>query len=206
MMEIIKKIWETNKEVPQIHLPGWWLFHLKEVSEVSTLTIDEENLSQWQDLLKRMHQIITLWLKKSKKWEISSFDTLQEKIVSLPGGTCQTSLSSEVRDLFLKYWEYSTVTENPDEQECLDIQSNTITSTLSTTAPSADRGAGTSSAANLNLSDTLCQLADKISPYGNFGAQISTMSSHISFLRRGEPVKFGLEEKIGKRRLTVSVE
>lgn len=200
-MEVIKKIWEQHQAEEMIAHPGWWLINLKEVS-LAPIQADES--TQWQELLTKIQHIITFWQRKWKKWEVSSFDTFSDKIAKLPVATLPMSSSTQMIQNFLAYWNASVDTENLAETACSDILLKKNMFTSSTTVTLEDHGAEIHSDSKLNLTDTLCQLASKISPSGSSHGSTSTMSSFITFLENGETAKFGLEEKIGKRRLTVS--
>lgn len=182
-------------------LPGWWMLILSEME--SEILSNQEDQSQYLLLLKNFQKSLNLWSRKSKKWEISSSSMLLEKISKLPGDICQTSYSIRVKEIFENLFESYLNTEEPDETECLDFQSKKITSMSSTIAPLQDDIAGTSGGTKLNLLDSLGQLVKRTNQYGSLRETTGTMSSTISFLENGELVKYGLEEKIGKNRLTV---
>lgn len=200
VLDTVGVIWTQYEEKHQVNLPEWWLIILEEM-EPNQFIEDE---SQWQELRKQMQKLITFWQKKLKKWAISSFTMFSEKMSKHPAGTLRTSLSQNIKDQFLGCWDSLVNTEDLDEVDCLEYRSKMTISTSSTIAHLEGIGAGTASGTRSSLSDTLCQLAGQISPYMHSNESSGTMSSSISFLENGELVKYGLEEKVGKRRLTVS--
>nr|WCR62117.1 MAG: ORF4 [Parvoviridae sp.] len=199
---IFETIWSTHSPLQAVHLVGWWMLILEQIKENVPPT--NEDIQQWPNLLKKMDKLLMTWLKKSKKWEISSSTTLLEKLSKVPGDILATSFSSEMVELFLQHWKSYVDMEELDETDCLDFQSKMTTSTSSMTVHSPEDTAGTSSGSKLNLLDHLAQLAPKISQSGNSRVPTGTMSSSISFLQNGETVKYGLEEKVGKHRLTIN--
>nr|WEY02526.1 MAG: non-structural protein 1 [Canine parvovirus] len=200
---LISTIYETHKTSQPVNNLGWWFLILKNLEE--NMESEEIDNSAWPDLLKNLQKILNFWLKKSTKWEISSLTMLMEKISKLPGGILAMSFNLTLCNNVLKLWSDYVNMEELDEAECSDFLSNMITSMSSTTALSAAATAGTSGVSKSNLLDQLGQLVQKTNQFGNSKNPTGTMSSSISFLENGELVKYGLEEKVGKNRLTVSL-
>lgn len=199
--EIIKIIYMDNQSFQPVNNVAWWHLIMKSVEEQLNMT--EEDQSVWPDLQKVIMKVLNFWLKKYKKWEISSLNMLTEKISKLPGGILATSFCTTMSENFIQLWNNCVSMEDLDETECSDFLSSQGTSTSSTTAPSAVDIAAMFGEGKLNHLEALDLLAAKTSPSTSSQKSTGMMSSSISFLRNGELVKYGLEEKVGKRRLTV---
>nr|QTE03737.1 MAG: nonstructural protein NS1 [Cygnus atratus Chaphamaparvovirus] len=200
-MEVIKSVWEENSENPLVNNPGWWTIILNEMDQVPHPT--EESPPQWPCLLDHIRKLIQFWSKKWKKWAVSSFDTFSAKMSTLPVAMSPMSFSMTTKDNFLLYWRCSMDMDGLDETDCSAILSNQGTYTSSTTVPMEETGAETHSDKPQNLSEFLDRLGSHTSPSSSSPKLTSTMSSSISFLSNGALEKYGLEEKVGKRRLTV---
>lgn len=202
--EIFETLYQYEWGTQLTHLPGWWTIILNSINANGFLDREDLLIEQWQIFSKVMSKVITYWQKKSKKLEGHSLTTLMEKLSLIPGDILATSFSSEDAENLIQLWTGYAHMEEPDETECLHTVLNPTTSTLSTTAPTADEIADALSKKKLNLLDSLDQIVNTTNPSTSSREQTGTMSSSISFLRNGENVTYGLEEKIGKYRLTVS--
>lgn len=159
----------------------------------------------WFTFSKVMQKVINFWQRKWNKWQSLSWTTLvDEKLSLLPGDIFQTSFCSQDAESLQNLWISYANMENPDEQECSEFQSKKIISTLSTIAPIAQDVVDVHSKKKLDLLASLDQIVGTTNHSGNSREPTGTMSSSISFLKNGELVKYGLEEKVGKYRLTVS--
>lgn len=207
-MTTFKQIFETiyNYEwTPKLtHLPGWWIIVHSSITENEPVDQADPLIQPWLVFSKLMSKVTNFWLKKSKKLDGHSLTTLMEKLSTIPGDILATSFSSEDGESVIELWKSYALMEDPEETECLAIVSNPITSTSSTTVRTVEEIADALSKKKLNLLESLDQIASTTNHSTNLPEQTGTMSSSISFLRNGEPVVYGLEEKIGKYRLTVS--
>lgn len=203
--QILETIWNSHSAQQPCHLVGWWMGILQEVKE----NIPEDHGPQWHNLLGKLEKLTKIWQKKSKKWEISSFDTLLEKTSKIPGDILATSFSQEESQMLISLWKDCVNMADLDETECLALSTKEITSTSSTIVPIPEDIAGTSSENTWNLMDHLAQLGQKTNQSGNSPPRTGMMSSSISFLENSEmgttQAKYTLEEKVGKNRVTVSV-
>ena len=199
---ILERIYSFHSETQPCHLPGWWMIVLQDLQE--NHQPEEEDSVQWQSLLKNVQKVMQIWLKKLRKWEVNSWNTLEEKLSKVPGGISAMSYSTEMATNFGSVFASYAAMAEPDETECLDFQSKMTTSTSSTIVPMLEDTAGTSGGSKLNLLENLDQLAQKTSPYGSSHEPTGMMSSNKKKKKNGELVKYGLEEKIGKHRLTIN--
>lgn len=201
--QIFETIYNYEWETKLTHLPGWWIIIHNSIQENVT---DPEDpiISPWLNFSKLMSKVTTFWLKKSKKLDGRSLTTLMEKLSTIPGDILATSFSSEDAKSLIECWKSYAFMEDPDETECLDTASSPTISTSSTTARTVEEIADALSKKKLSLLESLDQIANTTSHSTNLPEQTGTMSSSISFLRNGENVTYGLEEKVGKYRLTVS--
>lgn len=198
---LIEQLWNSHQAQYPVQHPGFWMIVLNEIQE--NYQAPEEDGVQWHNLLKAIIKLIQIWLKKSKKWEITSSIMLLENLLKVPGDTLAMSFSTDLMTTFINLFNAYALMEEPDETECLHFQSNQTMSMLSTIVHSQVDTAGTSSGSRLNLSERLAQLVPKTNRYGSSPEQTGMMSSSISFLENQELVRYGLEEKIGKNRITV---
>lgn len=203
----VKTLFETiyNEHSPNlqpVNLPGWWCLTFKSLEE--NLEWNEKDQLVWLELQKVLVKILNIWLRKSKKWEVTSLTMLLEKISKVPGDILAMSFCSKVCSTVIELWKGCANMEDLDEQECLDFQSNPTTFTSSMTAPIVMEVAGTSGGGKLSLLEQLDQLAPRTNKYTNSQQQTGTMSSSISFCRNGAQEKYILEEKVGRRRLTLN--
>lgn len=199
--EIVTNIWELNARHP-CHLPGWWLIVMDSLNDNYEPT--EEEKSVWQSLQELIRKVSKIWLKKLKKWEVTSLTTYLEKISTIPGDILAMSFHLTPSTNFINLWTSYANMENIDETECLDIQSKMITSMSSTIAPTVMEAVDVAGGSKLSLSEKLNLCVRQTNSSAGCPESIGTMSSSISLLERGELVKYGLEEKVGKHRLTVS--
>lgn len=207
-MSTFKQIFETIYNYPWepklTHLPGWWIIIHNSINGKGNLDQEDPIIQPWLSFSKVMLKVTTYWQKKSKKLDGLSLTTLLEKLATIPGDILQTSFSSADAESVIGLWQSYAHMEDPDEMECLDIVSSPITSTSSTTALTVEEIADALSKRKLNLLESLAQIVDTTSQSTNLPEQTGTMSSSISFLKNGELETYGLEEKVGKYRLTVS--
>lgn len=199
--EIVTSIWELNAQHP-CHLPGWWLIVMDSLNDNYEPT--EEEKSVWPSLQELIRKVSKIWLKKLKKWEVTSLTTFLEKISTIPGDILATSFPTTPTTSFINLWTSYANMENIDETECLDTQSKMITSTSSTIVPTVMEAVDVAGGSKLSLSEKLNLCVRQTNSSAGCPESIGTMSSSISLLERGELVKYGLEEKVGKHRLTVS--
>lgn len=202
--QIFETIYNYEWETKLVHLPGWWALILNSVNESDSIQPDEVFTTAWLTFSKMMLKVITFWQKKSKKLDGHSLTTLMEKISTIPGDILATSFSSADAERVIELWQSYAFMEDPDETECSLTPLNPTTSTSSTTVRTAEEIVDALSKKKLNLLESLDQIASTTSHSTNSLEQTGMMSSSISFLRNGEIVTYGLEEKIGKHRLTVS--
>lgn len=202
--QIFENIYNYQWSTKLVHLPGWWILIHNSILENGNMDPEDLTIQPWLNFSKVMSKVTTYWQKKSKKLDGHSLTTLMEKLSTIPGDILATSFSSEDAENVIALWKSYALMEDPEETECLESVLSPITSTLSTTARTVEEIADALSKKKLNLLDSLDQIASTTSHYTNSHEQTGTMSSSISFLRNGEPVVYGLEEKVGKYRLTVS--
>lgn len=202
ILEVISQIWEQHPQQLS-HLPGWWMLIMDQVSE--NIAMQEENSSQWHDLQENFRKLMKKWNQKFKKWEISSLDMLKEKASSVLIASLETLYSTPMINNLLNVWKSCVIMEDPDQEECLEYQSKMTTSTLSMIVPTQQIAVDVPSEKQSNLLQTLASAAQKLNPSTNSLQQTGMMSSSITFLENGALVTYGLEEKIGKNRLTVSI-
>lgn len=201
---IFETIYNYQWEPKLVHLPGWWIIIHNSINENGNLDPEDLLIQPWLNFSKLMSKVITYWQKKSKKLDGHSLTTLMEKLSTIPGDILATSFSSEDAESVIALWKSYAHMEDPDETECLHTLSSPTTSTSSTTARTAEEIVDALSKKKLNLLETLDQIVNTTNHSTNSPEPTGTMSSSISFLRNGEPVTYGLEEKVGKYRLTVS--
>lgn len=202
--QIFETIYNYEWETKLVHLPGWWIIINNSINENGNLDPEDHLTQPWQSFSKVMSRVTTFWQKKSKKLDGHSLNTLMDKLATIPGDILATSFSLEASESVIALWKSYALMEDPDETECSDILSSPITSTSSTTVRTVDEIADALSKKKLNLLESLDQIASSTNHSTNSHESTGTMSSSISFLRNGEPVVYGLEEKVGKYRLTVS--
>ena len=182
------------------NLPGYY----QKIIEAMKETMDQDIIIQWQNLLELISKLLKIWNRKFKKWEINSLTILMEKLSTVPGDILATSFSTEIVDNFLRSFKSYAIMEDLDSTECLDFQSKMTTSMSSMTVPSVMEPVEMCGGSKSSLLEKLGQAAKRTNQYGNSQEPIGTMSSSISFLENGELVKYGLEEKVGKHRLTLN--
>lgn len=199
--EILERIYQEHAENHPVNNVAWWILVTNSCEENMT-DYSKEDLA-WVSLLNSIRKVTSCWLKKRGKWHPSSLTTFSEMISKVPGGTLATSLPTIMSTSVIALWISCANMEEIGEQECSDFLSKVTTSMSSTTVHSVEDTAETSGGVKLNLLDSLGQLAPKTNQCGNSSNTSGTMSSSISFLENGELVKYGLEEKVGKHRLTV---
>ena len=211
--EIFVNIFQSDSVKTQCyHLPNWWAIILQSIETNGNPENIQNHDSQligekhpWFTFSKVMQKVINFWQRKWNKWQSLSWTTLvDEKLSLLPGDIFQTSFCSQDAESLQNLWISYANMENPDEQECSEFQSKKIISTLSTIAPTAQDVVDVHSKKKLDLLASLDQIVGTTNHSGNSREPTGTMSSSISFLKNGELVKYGLEEKVGKYRLTVS--
>lgn len=207
-MTTFKQIFESiyNYEwTPKLtHLPGWWIIVHSSITENEPVDPADPLIQPWLIFSKLMSKVTNFWLKKSKKLDGHSLTTLMDKLSTIPGDILATSFSSEDAESVIELWKSYALMEDPEEMECSAIVSSVTISTSSTTARTVEEIADALSKKKLNLLESLDQIASTTNHSTSSAEPTGTMSSSISFLRNGEPVVYGLEEKIGKYRLTVS--
>lgn len=199
--EILERIYQEHAESHPVNNVAWWILVTNSCEENMT-DYSKEDLA-WVSLLNSIRKITTCWLKKRTKWHPTSLTTFSEIISKVPGATLATSLPTIMSTSVIALWISCANMEEIGEQECSDFLSKVTTSTSSTTVHSAEDTAEISGGEKLNLLASLGQLAPKTNQSGSYSNTSGTMSSSISFLENGELVKYGLEEKVGKHRLTV---
>jgi hypothetical protein len=211
--EIFENIWTSQQLAKRpCHLPAWWMItHQAIVEQGNPLSLMQnqesqiqENTHPWFRFSDVMQTVINFWQRKSKKWGEISLTILMEKLYLLPGDILLTSFSLEDAGSLEKLWTSYANMEETDETECLAYQWKKITSISSTIAAIPEAHADVSSKKKFDLLENLAQTVAITSPYINSREPTGTMSSSISFLQNGELVKYGLEEKVGKHRLTVN--
>jgi len=202
--QIFENIYKSEWTPSLIHLPGWWAIVHNSVNANVDGDLKDPLIQPWLSFSKVMSKVITYWQKKSRKLDGHSLTILLEKLSTIPGDILATSFSSEDGESLVNLWKSYAHMEDPDETECLDTASSPITSTSSTTARTVEEIADALSKKKLNLLESLDQIVNTTSQSTNLPEQTGTMSSSISFLRNGEIATYGLEEKVGKYRLTVS--
>lgn len=202
--QIFETIYNYQWEPKLTHLPGWWVIVHDSVNKNGNMDPEDPTIQPWLNFSKVMSKVTTYWQKKSRKLDGHSLTTLMEKLSTIPGDILATSFSSEDAESVIALWKSYAFMEDPDETECLDILSNPTTSTSSTTVRTVEEIADALSKKKLNLLESLDQIVNTTSHSTSLPEQTGTMSSSISFLRNGELATYGLEEKVGKYRLTVS--
>lgn len=206
--QTFKQIFETIYNYPWepklVHLVGWWTIIHNSIVENGNMDPEDLTIQPWLNFSKMMSKVIIYWQKKSKKLDGHSLTILMDKLSTIPGDILATSFSSEDAENVIALWKSYALMEDPDETECSLIVSNPIISTSSTTVRTVEEIADALSKKKLNLLDSLDQIASTTNHSTNSPEPTGTMSSSISFLRNGEAVTYGLEEKVGKYRLTVS--
>lgn len=202
--QIFENIYKFEWNPSLTHLPGWWNIIYNSINAKGNLDPEDPVIQPWLSFSKVMSKVITYWQKKSKKLDGHSLTTLLEKLSTIPGDILATSFSSEDAESLTNLWKSYAYMEDPEETECLDSVSNPTTSTSSTTVLTVDEIADALSKKKLNLLESLDQIVNTTSQSINLPEQTGTMSSSISFLQNGELATYGLEEKVGKYRLTVS--
>ena len=202
--QIFETLYNYAWETKLTHLPGWWIIVHNSINAKGNLDHEDPLIQPWLNFSKVMSKVITYWQKKSKKLDGHSLTTLMEKLSTIPGDILQTSFSSEDGESVIALWKSYAYMEDPDEMECLDSVSSQTTSTSSTTALTVEEIADALSKKKLNLLESLAQIVNTTSQSTNLPEPTGTMSSSISFLQNGELETYGLEEKVGKYRLTVS--
>lgn len=199
---LISEVWEHLEALQKpVHLPGLWIMGVHSMEEC--LEIEESMAQEWDLFTKQIKKLLKIWLRRLKKWDVHSLTTFLEKTSTTPGDILATSFSLTTYNFVTSSLKNSIITDDPDEKECLDTQSNLITSMSSTTAPTEEPIVETSSGGKFSLTAHLDQLGQRTNPSASSGEPTGTMCSSISFLRKGVPEKYSLEEKVGKNRLTV---
>lgn len=201
LLELIETMYKRIEKNMDPHNPAIWIDLVKQMTVSTDMGIPED--PQWPLLLKCLQAIMSSWQTASESWAISSLTMLMEKISSEHGDISQMSFNMKLMNHAIKLFGFLVTMAVHVGMECLDSVSKKTTSTLSTTVPSVDNIAETSGGVKLNLLESLDQLVPRTNQYGNLRQPTGSMSSSISFLRNGELEKFGLEEKVGKHRLTV---
>lgn len=201
--QIFENIYKYEWTPNLTHLPGWWIIVHNSIN--ANVGDQEDPLIQpWLNFSKVMSKVITYWQKKSKKLDGHSLTMLLEKLSTIPGDILATSFSSQDAESLQNLWKSYAIMEDPDEMECSLSVLNPTISTSSTTVRTVEEIADALSKKKLNLLDSLAQIVSTTSQSTNLPEQTGTMSSSISFLQNGELVSYGLEEKVGKYRMTVS--
>ena len=204
--QIFENIYKYEWTPSLTHLPGWWNIIHNSINAKGNLDPEDPVIRPWLSFSKVMSKVITYWQKKSKKFDGHSLTILLEKLSTIPCDILATSFSSEDAESLINLWKSYALMEDPEEMECLDSVSNPTTSTSSTTVLTVDEIADALSKKKLNLLESLDQIVNTTSQSTSLPEQTGTMSSSISFLQNGELATYGLEEKVGKYRLTVSKE
>lgn len=185
---------ETFKSEEALWTPQFW--YLTSTRMLEHIKTQEPGLiiSQYEVLNSYILKLSKLWLSFYNQWAVDSFEKLYEKSSRLLAGTYKTSLNSETTNNAILYMGIC-LNMQPITREILsDSALMTVISTCSTTVPSAPAranviGVGTSHAGELSL-DTLDE-----NEWGNSDEETGSLLSFISFLKSGDYVKYGLEEK-----------
>lgn len=182
----------------QVNNPKWWLNTMELVHQ------EKIQNGQWQDLQEAISKLIKTWNRFCKSWEVNSFNTLQTNLAQVPGGILAMLFPLELMSNYHDLWNSYAPMVNQELMVCLDSQSKQTTSMSSTTAHTAMEHADAASEGSSNLSDNFAQPESITDTFGNYQKPTGTMCSFISTVQNGEHVKSGIEEQVGKYRLSVS--
>lgn len=183
-----------------VNNPGWWIIITKYISK-NLPTQHQEELTQF---LQNITTIMITYCKNWTRWENRSFSIVLENLYDLHGDICQMSLSQPAIETLKSAWKRSTNMANLSEEACSHELQMATTYTSSMTALTPTPVADAFGENESNLLRALNALVPSTNPGTSFQNGTGTMSSSISFLRNGEIEKYGLEEQVGKYRLTLN--
>lgn len=188
---------------PALWTPGWWYLTINKAVELAKAESSASDMFHYENLKSLVHRISRAWSNCSSLSEITSLESLLQKIGRLLVHTFQTSLSSQIIENVMCYISISLNKDNYSVEICSDSALMTIMSTLSIPAPLvapnvSAGGAKRSHAGNLDQ-DTSTEATSESGDDETF-----LVESYISSSVKGVEKKRGLKEDVKDWRIIVS--
>nr|WPR17922.1 MAG: rep 40 protein helicase [Chemarfal virus 36] len=120
---------------PALWTPGWWYLSINNAVAMAKEESSAMDMFHYENLKILIHKISRAWSNCSSRLEITSLESLMQKIGHLLVLTFQTSLSSQIIENVMCYINISLNKENYSVEICSDSALITIMSTLSIPAP-----------------------------------------------------------------------
>lgn len=199
----IEQVAAAFPDQPALWTPGWWyLIHNKAV-ELAKAESSTTDIFHYENLKTLIHRISRAWSNCSSRSEITSSESLYQKIGNLLGPTYRTSLSSEIIENAIHYISILLNKETFSVEICSDSALITIMSTLSIPVHSAATNVNADGAkrsrAESSDQDTSSEADSESGDEGTF-----SMLSYISTLGKKGQKNHGLKEDVKDWRLSVS--
>lgn len=188
---------------PALWTPGWWYLTINKAVEMAKGESLATDMFHYENLKILIHKISRAWSNCSSRSEITSLESLYQKIGHLLVLTFQTSLSSQIIENVMCYISISVNKDSYSVETCLDSALMTIMSTSSIpaplVAPSASAGGGKRSRAGNSDQDTSTEASSESGDDETFSVQ-----SYISSSVKGVAKNRGLKEDVKDWRIIVS--
>ncbi|QRK03667.1 nonstructural protein 2 [Duck-associated ambidensovirus 1] len=120
---------------PALWTPGWWYLTINNAILLAKEESSAMDMFHYENLKILIHKISRAWSNCSSRSEITSLESLLQKIGHLLVLTFQTSLSSQIIENVMCYISTSLNKENYSVEICSDSALITIMCTLSIPAP-----------------------------------------------------------------------
>ena len=188
---------------PALWTPGWWYLTINKAVEMAKAESSAMEIFHYENLKILIHKISRAWSNCSSRSEITSLESLFQKIGHLLVLTFQTSLSSQIIENVMCYISISLNKDNYSVETCSDSALTTIMSTLSIpaplVAPNANASGGKRSRAANSDQDTSTEASSESGDDETFSVQ-----SYISSSVKGVAKNRGLKEDVKDWRIIVS--